>query len=82
VTGKPLKIDKDQLGIVLDALKTLELTRTEGGANPQSVARILLKDSRIVKRNISRIASARSSLDEASGRLRQELNKMTVEVRR
>jgi len=82
VTGKSLKIDKDQLGIVLDALKTLELTRTEGGANPQSVARFLLKDSRILKQNLSRISGARSFLVEADGRLRHEVDKMAAEVRR
>jgi argininosuccinate lyase len=82
LTGKPLKIDKDQLRNVLDALKTLELTRTEGGANPRLVPRLLLKDSRALKQNLSWILRMRSSLKEADARLRDEVTKNEVEVRR
>ncbi len=82
LTGKPLKIDKDQLRNVLDALKTLELTRTEGGANPHLVPRLLLKDSRILKQNLSWILRARGSLKEADARLRDEVGRNKVEVRR
>ena len=57
VAGRPLKIDKDQLRNVLDALKTLELTRSAGGANPASVSRLLLKDSRLIKQNLYWISS-------------------------
>jgi hypothetical protein len=80
LTGKPLKIDKDQLRNVLDALKTLELTRTEGGANPRLVPRLLLKDSRALKQNLAWILRMRSSLKEADARLRDEVTKNEVEV--
>ncbi len=80
VTGRPLKIDKDQLRNVLDALKTLELTRTAGGANPHSVPRLLLKDSRFLRQNLSWISRARSSLKEADGRLRAQVGKIEGEV--
>ena len=49
---------------VLDALKTLELTPTEGGANPHLVPRRSLKDSRILKHNLSWIWCVRGSLKE------------------
>jgi argininosuccinate lyase len=80
VTGRAVKIDKDQLRNVLDALKTLELTRTAGGANPHAVPRLLLKDSRSLKQNLSWIARARSSLKEADGRLRDQVSKTEGEV--
>jgi argininosuccinate lyase len=80
VTGRALKVDKDQLRNVLDALKTLELTRTAGGANPHAVPRLLLKDSRTLKQNLSRIARARSLLKEADGRLRDQVSKTEGEV--
>jgi len=82
VTGRPLKIDKDRLGNVLDALKTLELTRTEGGANPRFVSRLLLKDSSTLKHNLSRLSALRSSLEQADGRLRELADKSDSEVRR
>ena len=82
MTGRALKIDKHQLRNVLDALKTLELTRTAGGANPRSVPRLLLKDSRILKQNLSWISRAGSSLMEADARLRDQAGKNRVEVRR
>ena len=82
IIGRPLKIDKDDLRRVLDVLKTLELTRTAGGANPHSVPRLLLKDSRSLKQNLSWISSARSSLKDADGRLRKQVGEKEVEVRR
>jgi len=80
VIGVPLKIDKERLRNVLDALKTLELTRTAGGANPRSVPRLLIKDSRSLKQNLSWAARARSSLKEAEGRLREQVDKTEGEV--
>jgi len=82
IAGKAVKIDKQRLANVLDALKTLELTRTEGGANPRSVPRLLLEDSRYLKQNLSWIARTRGSLKEAEGRLREQVAKNEVEVRR
>jgi hypothetical protein len=80
VTGRPLKVDKDRLRNVLDALKTLELTRTAGGANPHAVRRLLLKDSRTLQQNLSRIERAWSLLMEADGRLRDQVSKTEGEV--
>jgi argininosuccinate lyase len=82
IVGRPLKVDKDDLRRVLDVLKTLELTSTAGGANPHSVPSLLLKDSRSLKQNLSWISRATSSLEDADGRLREQVGEKVVEVRR
>ncbi|MGA2664352.1 MAG: argininosuccinate lyase [Nitrososphaerales archaeon] len=82
VTGTSIKVDKDQVRNVLDALKTLQLTRTTGGANPLFVPRLLSKDSRSLRQNLSWISDARASLEAASGRLRTQVEKNRAEVRR
>ncbi len=82
VVGRTLKIDKSRLRSVLDALKTLELTRTAGGANPRSIPGLLHKDSITVKNNLSWITQTKSLLSEAAERLRELAGKKQVEVRR
>ena len=80
VTGKSVKVDKQELRSALDALKTLEMIRSAGGANPLSVSRLLPKDSESVKKNLAWIAQARNSLTEADGRLNKLARDNVIEV--
>jgi len=82
VTGKSVKVDKHELRSALDALKTLEMTRSAGGANPLSVSRLLPKDSEIVKHNLAWIVRTRSSLTNADGRLMKQARDNVIEVKR
>ena len=72
VAGKAVKIDKDELGRTLDALKTLRMNRSAGGANPLLLPRLLSEDSDSVEGNSSWIAMARGSLVHAEDRLMEE----------
>jgi len=81
ITGKPVKIDKDELRTVLDALKTLQMIRSAGGSNPLSVSRLLLKDSKSVDQNSNWIDVSRRSLAEADGRLKKQVRANKNEVR-
>jgi argininosuccinate lyase len=81
VTGRAVKIDKEELSASLDALKTLEMTRSAGGANPLLISRLLLDDSESAKQNASWIARARGSLVKADGSLRAEARRISTEVR-
>jgi argininosuccinate lyase len=77
VTGRAVKIDKVELGSTLDALKTLRMNRSAGGANPLLVPRLLSEDSGSVERNSSWIVSARGSLVHAEERLMEEARRAT-----
>ncbi len=81
VTGRAVKIDKRELSTTLDALKTLKMTLSSGGANPLLVARLLMEDSESAKRNASWIALARGSLVKAEGRLRGDARRIAIGVR-
>ncbi len=81
ITGKLLKIDKDDLQSVLDALKTLKLIGSAGGSNPLLVSRLLLRDSKSVEQNKSWIARSRASLDLADERLKKLVRTKDNEVR-
>ena len=54
VTGRAIKIDKERLRTVLDALKTLSLIGSAGGANPDFNARQVVKDRTELKSKIAR----------------------------
>jgi argininosuccinate lyase len=81
IAGRPVKIDKEELRSVLDALKTLKMIRSAGGSNPLSVSRILRSDSKLLKQNNSWVGVARGSLEEADRRLREQVRKNKTEVR-
>ena len=81
VTGRAVKLDKEELLNALDAPKTLEMTRSAGGANPLLVPRLVQDDSDSAVRNASWIASARDSLVKADARLRGDARRITIEVR-
>ena len=81
VTGRAVKIDKRELSSALDALKTVKMTRSAGGANPLVVSRLLLEDSESAKRNASWIALARGSLVKAEGRLKGDARRIAIGVR-
>jgi argininosuccinate lyase len=80
ITGTAVKIDKDELRTVLDALKTLQMIGSAGGSNPLSVSRLLLGDSKSVEQNNSWISRSRGSLAEADGRLKKQVRAKKNEV--
>jgi argininosuccinate lyase len=82
VTGRSVKIDKDQLKSVLDALKTLEMITSAGGANPLSVPRQLVKDARLLRDSRAWVNQARGSLRRSGERLQDDVRKTISEVRR
>ena len=81
IAGRPIKLDKDRLRAVLDALKTLELIHSTGGANPRSIQRQLVQDKRQtaklaewVSQKERRLTSSRRSLDsEVRANLKREV---------
>jgi argininosuccinate lyase len=81
ITGKSIKIDKDEFHSVLDALKTLKLIRSAGGSNPLSVSRLLLKDAKTAEQNSSWVADARGALGQADERLQKQVRANKNEVR-
>jgi argininosuccinate lyase len=81
IVGKAVKIDKDELRTVLDdALKTLKMIRSAGGANPLSVSRVLLEDSKSMKQFESWVSRSRKSLSEANENLRKQVRANKNEV--
>ena len=80
ITGKAVKIDKDDLQSVLDALKTLQLIGSAGGSNPLLVSRLLLRDSKTVEQSKSWIDRSRSNLDHADERLNKLVRTKENEV--
>ncbi len=81
VTGHSVKIDKHELHSALDALKTLELTDSAGGANPLLVSSLVLEDSDSVKRNASWINQTKTSLNKAEARLRADARRTSIGVK-
>ena len=80
ITGNAVKIDKDELRSVLDALKTLKMIRSAGGSNPLSVSRLIVKDSKSVGQNNSWIGRNRGSLGDADERLKKQVRTNKNEV--
>jgi argininosuccinate lyase len=80
ITGTPVKIDKDELRSVLDALKTLKMIRSAGGSNPLSVSRLVLSDSKSMKKNNSWVDRSRGSLSDADERLKKQVRANKNEV--
>ena len=81
VTGRAVKIDKQELRSALDALKTLGMTQSTGGANPLFVSRLLLDDSRSERRSKAWISGAVSSLAKAEGRLKTSSQRIATGVK-
>ncbi len=71
--GRAIKIDKDRLWTVLDALKTLELIHSVGGANPKLIQRQVVHDKKEIQQIDSWLEDKKHKLDESRLGLRNEV---------
>lgn len=82
VTGRAIKIDKARLRAVLDALKTLTLIGSSGGANPKFTARQMVQDKKEIEKLSDWLEEKENKLNESTNRLRNEVRSyLTREVR-
>jgi argininosuccinate lyase len=81
VLGRPIKIDKAHLGTVLDALKTLELIHSAGGANPRFTQRQVQDDKKTIEETHLWLKKRRLKLDQASRLLGSRAKSYLKEVR-
>jgi argininosuccinate lyase len=73
VTGRAIKIDKARLRAVLDALKTLMLIGSAGGANPKFTARQVVQDKKDIEILDNWLEAKENKLNESTNRLRDEV---------
>jgi argininosuccinate lyase len=73
VTGRAIKIDKARLRAVLDALKTLRLIGSAGGANPKFTARQVVQDKKDIEILDNWLEAKENKLNESTNRLRDEV---------
>jgi len=81
VLGRTIKIDKARLGTVLDALKTLELIHSAGGANPRFTQRQVLDDKKRIEETHLWLKKRHGKLDQADRLLRAGVKSYLKEVR-
>jgi argininosuccinate lyase len=82
VTGRAIKIDKARLRAVLDALKTLTLVGSSGGANPKFAARQMVQDKKEIEKLSDWLEEKENKLNESTKSLRGEVRScMRREVR-
>jgi argininosuccinate lyase len=72
VTGRAIKIDKERLRAVLDALKTLMLIGSAGGANPEFTDRQVVQNKKEMRKISEWLEEKESRLDESADLLRSE----------
>jgi argininosuccinate lyase len=72
VTGRVIKIDKARLRAVLDALKTLRLIGSAGGANPEFTTRQVVQDKKDIEILSDWLEEKENKLNESTNSLRQE----------
>jgi len=72
-TGRAIKIDKARLQAVLDALKTLRLIGSAGGANPRFAKRQLVQNKKELEKLGDWLEEKESKLDESANRLGSEV---------
>ncbi|MDA4118002.1 MAG: hypothetical protein OK455_06630, partial [Thaumarchaeota archaeon] len=72
-TGRAIKIDKDRLRTVLDALKTLELIHSVGGANPKFIQQQVVHDKKEIEKIGIWLGEKEHKLDESRRSLRNEV---------
>jgi argininosuccinate lyase len=70
VTGRAIKIDKARLRVVLDALKTLRLIGSAGGANPKFTARQIVQDKKELEILSNWLEAKEDKLNESTNGLR------------
>jgi argininosuccinate lyase len=73
VTGRAIKIDKARLRAVLDALKTLMLIGSAGGANPKFAARQVVQNKKDIEILDNWLEAKENKLNESTNRLRDEV---------
>ena len=71
VTGRAIKIDKARLRAVLDALKTLRLIGSAGGANPKFTTRQLVQDKKDIEKLSNWLEAKENKLNESTKSLRR-----------
>ncbi len=71
VTGRAIKIDKARLRAVLDALKTLRLIGSAGGANPKFTARQVVQNKKEIQILDNWLEVKEKKLNESTSSLRQ-----------
>jgi argininosuccinate lyase len=73
VTGRAIKIDKARLRAVLDALKTLMLIGSAGGANPRFAKRQVVQDKKEIEKLSNWLEEKENKLNESTNSLRHEV---------
>ncbi len=73
VTGRAIKIDKARLRAVLDALKTLMLIGSAGGANPKFAKRQAVQNKKEIERLSIWLVEKENKLNESRTSLRHEV---------
>jgi argininosuccinate lyase len=72
-TGRAIKIDKERLRAVLDALKTLMLIGSAGGANPTFAKRQVVQDKKEIEKLSNWLKEKENKLNESTNLLRKEV---------
>jgi argininosuccinate lyase len=72
-TGRAIKIDKARLRAVLDALKTLRLIGSAGGANPKFAKRQLVQNKKELEKLSNWLVEKESKLNGSANSLRNEV---------
>jgi argininosuccinate lyase len=72
-TGRAIKIDKARLRAVLDALKTLRLIGSAGGANPRFAKRQLVQNKKELEKLDDWLEEKENKLNESANSLRNEV---------
>ena len=73
MTGRAIKIDKARLRAVLDALKTLRLIGSAGGANPKFTKRQVVQNKKEIEILSNWLEAKENKLNESTNRLRDEV---------
>ncbi|MDA4133323.1 MAG: lyase family protein, partial [Thaumarchaeota archaeon] len=73
VAGRVIKIDKARLRAVLDALKTLRLIGSAGGANPKFTARQVVQNKKDIEILDNWLEAKENKLNESTNRLRDDV---------
>jgi len=73
VTGSAIKIDKARLRAVLDALKTLMLIGSAGGANPRFTERQVVQNRKEIEKLSNWLEQKENKLNESRTSLRNEV---------
>jgi hypothetical protein len=73
VTGRAIKIDKARLRAVLDALKTLMLIGSAGGANPKFAKQQVVQNKKEIEKLGNWLEEKENKLNESRTSLRNEV---------